>query len=945
MRNPNTRALSQATGLALVATLVTGCSGSGGLTAWGETITVGEGGTVTTTSSGSSSLLANETGGSDALRLDTTPVEAPAHGTLELATDGTFRYTHDGTESASDRFVYAVVDGGVRLTATVTVTVDPTDDPPVAGDDVYGNAVGNTFLDVGHGTGSAPAVRWEGSVLLNDSDPDGSLQVVAFDEASVMGGVVSMRPEGTFTYLPAVGFQGTDQFTYEVSDGRDSATGTVSITVTGQVWYLDNARSSAGDGRSGRPFRSIDEMGNAAIGGDPIYVSGGSDPYPGTIQLVADQILAGAGSEFRHLGLEVPATRAPVLTATSGSAVEMAPGSTVQGVTIGNTESYGIIGDQPGTATVREVTVEGDGAALHFDGMDLDVELLSVTSIDSAEHGILLQDCTGRFAVRRDVTITNPNQRGIQISNASVRDLEFTVDGSTAIVGPTADGLWISNVGGTVSFGDVDVTGRSDYGIRIGASTAEVTFGRITIPNANDAEGDAIQFAQCGGNVQVVSPDVTGVRSAASPGTASAVFFDSCLEDFVFVVAGDGPQQDGGTIGDVEGTGITVTGRGTFTIARVTFDGCHQSAIGVGSGTTGLTVRDCSFANWGAEADVPALAFSGLDLPATFQMTRCVFDGTGVVGNAPVAQIESGNTGAVEATVGGLAASGTEDDGCTFRNCATAAVSAESLGGLLTVTVGSSIWSDVVGTPTGVLLRGRHDRPLSGRISENTFGGPLAPAVEIAASGGSVGTDEVRVTVSGNTGTALGFLGDVAVSTGGIARVRFASNTVTGMTTGGVVANVDDASQLDLEFAGNSWTFDGNATPTMAAYEFAVEGDARLGILGDSVVGFASATIPTVRMASTTGVGQRVSLYAVENGLGAPVGGAMTATQSAGGALLVRTTGHTAGVFGLVQVAGTLEHENSTGFATDNPGASLSVQGVIDNVPPGSCPLPQGPYF
>ena len=61
--------------------------------------------------------------------------------------------------------------------------------------------------------------------------------------------------------------------------------------------------------------------------------------------------------------------------------------------------------------------------------------------------------------------------------------------------------------------------------------------------------------------------------------------------------------------------------------------------------------------------------------------------------------------------------------------------------------------------------------------------------------------------------------------------------------------------------------------------------------------------------------------------------------------MLVRTTGHTAGVFGLVQVAGTLEHENSTGFATDNPGASLSVQGVIDNVPPGSCPLPQGPYF
>ena len=44
-----------------------------------------------------------------------------------LNADGTFSYTHDGTENFSDSFTYIVSDanGGVTDTGTVTITINP----------------------------------------------------------------------------------------------------------------------------------------------------------------------------------------------------------------------------------------------------------------------------------------------------------------------------------------------------------------------------------------------------------------------------------------------------------------------------------------------------------------------------------------------------------------------------------------------------------------------------------------------------------------------------------------------------------------------------------------------------------------------------------------------------------------------------------------------------
>ncbi len=89
--------------------------------------------------------------------------------------------------------------------------------PPVAVDDAASTPAG-TPVDV--------------DVLDNDSDPENAdLEVIAVTQAS--NGTVQVNPDGTVTYQPASGFQGTDTFTYTVSDGQggtDIALVTVEVT-------------------------------------------------------------------------------------------------------------------------------------------------------------------------------------------------------------------------------------------------------------------------------------------------------------------------------------------------------------------------------------------------------------------------------------------------------------------------------------------------------------------------------------------------------------------------------------------------------------------------------------------------------------------------------------------------------------------------------------------
>lgn len=86
----------------------------------------------------------------------------PSNGTLTFNSDGSFVYTPNAGFTGTDTFTYQASNGVSRsLVATVTITVNATNQPPVANDDSYTTDV-DTPLTV-----SAPGV------LANDTDPNG----------------------------------------------------------------------------------------------------------------------------------------------------------------------------------------------------------------------------------------------------------------------------------------------------------------------------------------------------------------------------------------------------------------------------------------------------------------------------------------------------------------------------------------------------------------------------------------------------------------------------------------------------------------------------------------------------------------------------------------------------------------------------------------------------
>jgi uncharacterized delta-60 repeat protein len=138
-------------------------------------------------------------------------VSPPASGALSGVPPNVL-YTPAAGYSGPDSFTFLVHDGTVASpAATVSITVNPVNDPPVAGDDAYLTA-GGTPLTV------APP-----GVLGNDGDPEGSPLTAVLDTPPASGTLV-LAPDGGLTFTPAPGFVGSVTFTYRASDGALSST-------------------------------------------------------------------------------------------------------------------------------------------------------------------------------------------------------------------------------------------------------------------------------------------------------------------------------------------------------------------------------------------------------------------------------------------------------------------------------------------------------------------------------------------------------------------------------------------------------------------------------------------------------------------------------------------------------------------------------------------------
>jgi len=138
--------------------------------------------------------------------------------------DGSFKYEHDGSENHTDTFTYKQSDGdpACNVQGTVTITINPVNDPPVANDDLLtysvneGQTLNITDINLG--------------VRKNDSDPEQDVMDVAqvtldWNCAGCTGPTHATQwtpnPDGTFFYK----HDGTDpvnvdEITYRLDDNQ-----------------------------------------------------------------------------------------------------------------------------------------------------------------------------------------------------------------------------------------------------------------------------------------------------------------------------------------------------------------------------------------------------------------------------------------------------------------------------------------------------------------------------------------------------------------------------------------------------------------------------------------------------------------------------------------------------------------------------------------------------
>jgi hypothetical protein len=226
---------------------------------------------------------------------------AVTNGTVALVA-GQLVFTPASNYNGPASFTYTISDGALTSTATVSGTVTPANDAPVAVDDSF-TVTEDASVTI--------------NVLGNDSDVDGdSLTITQVDGQAIADGGTSVAVtngtvalvSGQLVFTPTSDYNGPASFAYTISDGALTSTATASGTVTAvndAPVAVDDSFTVTEDGAV-----TINVVGNDSdVDGDSLTVTqvdgqavtdGGASVAVtnGTVALVSGQLVFTPGSNY-----------------------------------------------------------------------------------------------------------------------------------------------------------------------------------------------------------------------------------------------------------------------------------------------------------------------------------------------------------------------------------------------------------------------------------------------------------------------------------------------------------------------------------------------------------------------------------------------------------------------------------------------------------------------
>jgi VCBS repeat-containing protein len=476
-----------------------------------------------------------------------------ANGAYAYNPGGVFQGLSTG-QSDTDSFSYTMRDtAGATSTATVTITITGVSDAPVAVADTF-DAIGNTSLYVGTARPAAePAKEITGSLLTNDTDPDtpraGLAAVPVTNAPTTLGGTITIEADGNFTYRPDDGDTGvTDTFTYTVSDGVATGSGTLNLPISGQVWYVRNTAANGGDGTSDGPFNTLAAAETASGAGDTVYVLNGDGTSTGLATgyaLEANERLIGEHAGLSVGGVTLHAAGArPTLTASNEDVVTLASGSVVQGLNLNPSGTGGGVSGGPGVngATIADVIVNDAGTA-------------------GTQPGLELDGTTGTTNVS-DLAVTASGATGVRLNNAGTVDFGTTTITTTGARGLDATGTSL----GTSTFDSI-----SGAGLRMTSTTGSTTFAGLALTDTFALSNAGTVTVSAAGTANVTA---TGAPAVDVTGTSGATLaFDA--------VSSTNSANDG--------INLAGLGNGTFSAASGTISGAAGIAFDLDGGSGAIT--------------------------------------------------------------------------------------------------------------------------------------------------------------------------------------------------------------------------------------------------------------------------------------------------------------------------------------------------------------------